>query len=1809
MASYEPTLITLTSSTTNITCFGAANGTAAITATGGTGTGYSYLWDDPLGQATATATGLTAGTYTCLVTDGNGCSQSTSVNITEPALVTTGVVLTHSTCFGANDGYSEVFPTGVTGASFSVLYNSISYGATSLFPLVPGFYSVQVINTITGCPSAIELIEILEPNALTATTSAIDVACNGDLTGQITVTATGGNAPYTYSLIDASGATLTSNNTGNFIALAAGDYTCEIIDANSCPAFTTSLITILEPAVIVANMTITDVSCNGISPPDGGVTVNPTGGTGNYTYTWSHDIANTTNTSLGYAAATGIYSVSITDIAGCTQVFPFNITQPAVFTTSAIVISNYNGSDISCNGLSDGEIEIIPVGGVAIDYYNINGIILSSGNTQGSLSANTYFIDAYDINGCYSSCSVVVNEPASILANQVITNISCNGLNDGSVVLAPSGGTSVSGLYTVNWINFATVPTIPSSYHGYSTLPLYPLNVLTGATVEVVDDNNCTISFPVNITEEPVLVSSLTYTPTTCNNLDNGLGSSADGTATASVAGGTFPYTYSWNTTPVQTLSTATGLMAGTYECIVTDANGCTDTQSIAVTSPDPLGAGLTTTAVSCIGLSDGSATVSPTGFQGIYNINWSNGSSTNTISALSTYNPSAPLMVTVTDMSANNCGFVSDMVVVGTPTSPVTASYILQEPTCNGDANGQATLVPSGGTSPYTYDWPAFGIYNSVDIYSPSLLAAGNYNVTVTDDNGCSNNLVVTMTEPLEVTVNITIASHISCNLLAQGTTGSDGVLQAVVTGGVPFPGPSYNYTWTNSSGTLLGVLSSQGGLPEDTYQVVATDANGCSGHTTELIIAPPAIVFNFVSPDYNGYHITCFGANDGSLTGNVTGGSNGVDMSTYVWTPGLATSTTINSLSPGPYVLTVEDNDGCEFIETFTIYEPLLLTSSTSSTPTTCFDGPQSMDGTATVTANGGASPYTFIWSNGSTLQTPIGLAGAPLPLGINYSVLITDANGCTKSDLVIVESPEPITSTFGGSTVVTCFGGADGSLSGLNASGGDGGPYLYSINGSLPYVPSLPTYSALSAGIFTVQAKDGHGCLGTTTFTVSENPQINVNMSILNNPLCAGVDNGSFISQPSGGSTSNFDFLWSTGQNTIGNNFDILSSLSSGTYSVTVTDGSGCIEDSTLTLEAQTVLDLSFSTTDVSCNGGANGSATVTLNNSLGTPSSYAWSSGGFGATETGLIAAQYTVTVTDNVGCQVSDDVLIIEPNDNLSISIIGNNLACYNDSSGSAIVAFNAFGAGGWQYEWTKFPSTTIFATTQQVTGLGAGQYTVEVKDIANCIQSETIIITEPAELLTISTTSDISCFGDANGAIITTTSGGTTPYVHSWMGPSTYTSILESISNLGPGNYDLDVTDVNGCLISSSHTIFEPAVLDAVTLVSNVSCNGGTDASLEITVAGGVLPYTASYNSLLPTTISSGTLFEFANLPAGQGNFTILDYNNCSLSADVIITQPNLLEIISLSAQNPSCFNVIDGSAIIEVIGGVEPYEFLDLSGNIIDLTTLPPGITDVVVVDNNLCQETISFTLIEPLEILISGQICLNSATITVDNALGNYATTWTNESGEVIGTTNSVTDLNSELYTVLIIDQPNGCVQTATFDVTVPEMNVINASCSNISDGIIEILINGSSFYDVYVDGIQIAEDVVSANASNLGVGVHDIRIVDNGNCEYNAIATIGYDGGYSCLVPPIIISPNSDGSNDTWMPAIDVNEDISVTIYNRWGQIEFIATDANSLTFEWDGTRTNGTILPTTDYYFVIEFINNTAADKTGVITLIR
>jgi gliding motility-associated-like protein len=180
---------------------------------------------------------------------------------------------------------------------------------------------------------------------------------------------------------------------------------------------------------------------------------------------------------------------------------------------------------------------------------------------------------------------------------------------------------------------------------------------------------------------------------------------------------------------------------------------------------------------------------------------------------------------------------------------------------------------------------------------------------------------------------------------------------------------------------------------------------------------------------------------------------------------------------------------------------------------------------------------------------------------------------------------------------------------------------------------------------------------------------------------------------------------------------------------------------------------------------------------------------------------------------------------------------------------------------------------------------------------------------------------------------------------------------------------------------------------------------------------------------------------------------------------------------------------------------------------------------------------------------------------------------------------------------------------MQTDSFSIELPVIDVIDASCSSSSDGSIEISDLGTSFYDIFINESLVAEGVITSFNDGLEVGEYTILIVDEGNCEYNTTAFVGYVGGIECVDPQIIISPNYDGTNDTWMPTIDVNVDINVTIYNRWGEVEFFA-ETNSLTFEWDGTTTNGEQLPSTDYYFVIEFIDqNSMVDKTGVITLIR
>ena len=1824
MADYEPTSITTSIDSsyfdfnsdgvgTAISCFGEADGWAIIMASGGTGP-YTYLWNDPLGQTNDTALNLTAGIYACLVTDANGCSTTDNITITEPEEVENGLQTVNSTCNGANDGYGTVVPSGVTPGNFDVYWNGTVTGNTIFTPLLPGTFTVEVINTMTGCSGGLELFAITEPTVLNSSASSVDVLCNGDATGQLSVTASGGTSPYVYLWEETSSPGVIVSNLSSVSGLVAGTYHCIILDASLC-VDTTTAVTITQPDAILPNFTYTDVSCFGGN--DGQAIVMPTGGNdASYTYFWSHDTLNTTNTSTVYAAnSLNQYSVTITDSAGCLEVFPFNISEPALFTISAVITSSHNGADVSCNGASDGQITIIASGGNGVSYYNVAGnTLLGGSNVQGGLPAGTYSIDAYDINNCYANTLITLTEPTPVSPNCTTTNVTCNGAADGIVELNPSGGTPniIGNPYDISW----NVPGVGVLFAGSSTDPIYPLNTFNSGAITVTDANGCVSVCNVSITEPDTLTATSSSTSTTCNALDNGFGVTSDGTATVSVLGGTGPYTYLWS--DGQTTATATGLSVGTYTCLITDANACNTIITETVSEPAPLDAGLVTTDVTCIGISDGTAIVNPTGFSGAYSISWTNGSTSNFVDSLPTYNPAFPLLVTITDNSGNDCGFVTENVQIGTPISPVTVSYLIHvEPSCNGDSDGQVQLTGSGGTAPYTYDWPDFNISGDTSVYSPALMAAGDYTAIITDVNGCTNSITVTMTEPSAISASI--ANMITYGFSAYDIEchgGSNGNVIVSVTGGVPFPGPNvYTYSWTDAGGNSYGNAVDATGLSAGTYAVTGTDFNGCPYTATITLTDPDPIDFTFVASDYNGYNIACNpDVNGATLEGIVSGGADGVDMSTYLWST-LETTTTISSLSAGNYTLSVQDNNGCPFSADFIITQPDPIVANVTTTETTCNE---TVDGTATVNHTGGVGPFSYIWSDGQSYSIATGLAGdIALAGGMPYTVSLTDANSCpggTATGYVI--SPEPITSTFAGYIPVVCNGASTGVLSGISSTGGANTGYLYSIDGG-PFVPALPSYNGLSAGSFTVVAQDVNGCLGTTVETITQSSPINPNLEILDSTTCLGQTDGILISTPTGGSSPLFDFTFSNGDVQFGTTTSSASGIGLGEYSVIVENADGCLAFDTVISVPSNVLSTNATINNVTCNGGANGSILLDLLGG-GTAVSWIWSNGFTGSPlATSLSAGTYTCTIEDNQGCLVTASVDVIEPPTNLEILASGVDLKCYNDSTGTADVAIIANGQGGWSWSWTG--PNGFSASNQQISGLIAGEYIVEVTDAGLCSQSDTVNINQPDSLYADLSVIDITCFGDDNGMASVIMNGGTPNYTYSWTGPNSFTASSNSISNLAPGDYMLEGGDDNGCISNDMINISEPAILDAVTVVSDyntwgVSCHGGSDGEVTITISGGISPYFIDYNnSLPPTSIVGDTMFIFSNLAGGVATFDVIDSNGCELLATpIVITEPPLLEVLSSSVIHPSCFDANDGSFIIDVSGGIAPYTY-EVNGVVMPLTEFSDGTYSIMVADNNNCEVgPISLTLTEPLEILVTAEVCLNSISIDVQNALGNYAVTWTNETGNLVSTDDMITDLSTGQYDLLIIDQPNGCVLDTSFAIELPVINTMDATCSNSSDGSIEILLPEDisvppTYYDILIDGLMVSQGAsISANVSGLAVGDYTISIMNDGSCEYNTVTSVGFVGGYDCVEPPIIISPNFDGTNDTWKPAIDVDEDIIVTIYNRWGQIEFYS-ETNSTIFEWDGTNNDGNRLPTADYYYVIDFINQ--PDKTGVITYIR
>jgi gliding motility-associated-like protein len=1656
----------------NVSCFGGNDGTATVDLTGGV-LPYSYSINGFIFQSTGIFTGLTANNYTATLRDSKGCTAYVPVNITQPALLQARLdSVQNNLCNGSANGGIYITALGGT-APYNYLWsnNSLTEDITNLSA---GVYNVTITDA-NNC-SASTGASITQPLQLfVSIASFTNVLCNGDSTGKIDISANGGVPPYTFSW--------SNGATGeDLLNIPVGTYSVTVTDANNCSAITSQAIG--EPAVLTSTLSPTSSLCNGNA--SGALDLSVSGGLTPYHYLWSNGA--TTEDLSGVNA--GTYSVVVTDKNGCITTNIGNIAQPLNLAVTGIV------TNVSCFGSNDGQVDITITGGSApyTTSWN-NGPTSEDINT---LPAGTYTVVVTDDNGCTTSASYTVTEPAALSATATVTNVTCNGNSNGAINLTVSGGTTN---YTYLWSTGAGAE---------------DLSGLIAATydVTITDANSCTFTTSFTVTEPGALTSSITSTNNTCA-LANA------GAADLTVTGGTLPYTFFWSN--FTTTEDPAGLSGGKYIVIITDNNGCTKRDSVIITEPTQLTLSTTSTNVSCNGGATGSITLTPAGGTPPYSYSWNTGPTTKDLSNLTagTY--------TVTVQDANLCTAVTTTVIITQPTAillnattlnvacngggngqiditvgggvfpysfawnnsattedlfnlsggtydvtitdangcTITASYTITEPNaitsstthtdvnCAGAFNGTVDLTVGGGTVPYTFFWSNFA--NTEDLAG---LGGGKYIVIITDANGCTKRDSVAVTEPNALVLS-TVVTNVNCN-------GGNGAVDLTVAGGTS----PYTYSWSNSTSNedLTAVAAG-------TYTVTVKDANNCTATASVTVTQPTAILLNATT-----LNVACNGGGNGQIDITVGGG---VFPYSFAWNNSATTEDLFN-LSGGTYDVTITDANGCTITASYTITEPNAITSSTTHTDVNCAGA---FNGTVDLTVGGGTVPYTFFWSNFANTEDLAGLGGG------KYIVIITDANGCTKRDSVAVTEPNALVL----STVVTnvnCNGG-NGAVD-LTVAGGTS-PYTYSWSNST----SNEDLTAVAAGTYTVTVKDANNCTATASITVTQPTAIIVTSNALD-VTCAGASNGSIDLTIYGG-TAPYTFVWGNSATT-----EDLFNLSGGTYDVTITDADGCTSTQTFVISEPLAITSSITPVHATCNGAATGSADLTVSGGT-SPYIYSWSNFTAAQDINNVQAGTYYVIITDTKSCTKRDSVTITEPAA-ITLSAVVTNVNCNSGSNGAIDLTVTG-GTGAYTYSWSNSTSN------QDLTGLAAGTYTVIVTDANSCTATASYTVTQPITLVLTGSAYNALCANTATGSVDITVGGGTLPYTFAWSN----SAVTEDIINVAAATYTVTVTDANGCTITAPFVVGQPTVLTSSIIPTNVTCNGADNGSADLTVSGGTSPYTYLWSNFVGSQDVSG-------LDGGLYIVIITDAKGCTKRDSIQIVEPAPLAL-STTVQQISCFNANDGAINLAVTGGTVPFNFAwsnsEFSQNI---SNLAGGTYSVIVNDANSCTATISALIINPLQLGLNSVVtrpkCHGSNNgaidIIVSGGSPGYTYNWSNSA-----TTEDISGLLSGTYKLTITDS-RGCTKTDSIIVTEPNPLystgfITNVSCFGASDGFVDITAYGGTLpYDFKWSTSSITEDIATLPGGNYTVTVTDANL-----CTSSALYVVN---------EPPALSVNAVGTNVT-------------------------------------------------------------------------
>ncbi len=1681
------------------------------------------------GVTTNTSFDIEAGSYTVLVKDNRQGSLEKSIDVIEQAeIVISNVnITTPIKCNGQN---AIVNVTAIGGKSNEYQYaiytgSGLMWQDSNEFSLPASSVEYRFIardKHITNCLSKVSSsVSITQPLPIEIISNSVKHNnIYGDNKGEILLDIDGGIPNYTVNWTKRGDANF--SKTGNpATRLEAGFYTATVSDSsgdNDCNTVSNE-IEVKENPELSGTLAISKIiACNG---GVGSLKVTPSGGSNNYSYKWfkgsTELIGETTNqlTNIGK----GNYSVTIND--GFTSISrSISLTEPSAITL------NITKTDISCNGVEDGKIKLAIGGGTPPYEYSIDDqtsfqtVSSLADDTIEGLTSGSFAVWIRDSNRCLieKPSSVTITEPTKIeITNATVTNCETEGGNEGAIIITTSGG---EGTHTYEWTKEGN-----SSF----TMNTKNINNLSAGIYHVVirDAKGCEVTQLYEVKEpQPIQVVIKQTKTILCNGEETG-------ELLAEVTGGypinstVIDFDYRWydvtSGTPVLLnsdikLNQINNLKAGSYRVVVNDIKGATTQNEVTINQPLKIEVNLaSSTNVSCFGGEDGSIDITILGGTKPYSFSWKSreDSTFNKTTEDITELREGSYYVEITD--GNGCTFTSSNFMIEQPlTALEISSYTVNNLTGFETENGSISVHIVGGTPNYTYEWRQKGNTAILGITNPfENIEAGEYELTVKDANGCITTGSYTVTEPDLLVVD---AINQQGDILCFGDNNVS--LTAGASGGVP----PYSYSWKLKGGVVeLGTMGTLSNIGAGIYIITITDKNG-NVATKEYEVTEPS---KLEIIGVNKGDVSCYGGTDGFIDVSVSGGT---APYTYSWKHGVIGSS-LNSLEAGTYEVVVRDKNLCEVTRKITIQEPIVLAIDNSVIKDVTGFGLS--NGEISINVVGGTLNYGYEWKDSSGIvqsSTTSELSG--IKAG-EYLVKVTDAKGCQIETTYTVNEPELLTVSIS-DTSILCKNGT-----GILTAKVNGGviPYTYSwkLKGNVTVLSTSNVLEDVEAGIYEVTVIDENGNIATEEHELTEPSLLEITEVNKVDAACYGGADG-YIDITVSGGVAPYTYSWEH------TSLDAkkVENLSSGTYSVFVTDKNGCKTEKEIIINQPEKYDITnVKLIRPSSNLVDDGSVEVIFVGGVA-PYTFEWKNETGNVISTKLSAdlsdkidnlpeGIYTITIKDSEGCVIEETYNLASPGELLVEITQVQEVKCHNASNGILDV-ITVGGVGGNNYAWYDADSNELLGTEKQLKNISAGNYYVIVNNVEGIEEKSSIFtVSEPTEVQLTIREINLSCFNANDGSFEVEVQGGTGDYEFRYRDASSFSDWISAegttikVNSLEKNTYTLQVRDANNCLAlntdgNSDFTIEinQPLPLSVSNeLIEEVTGFGLSNGSISVEIAGGTSPYTYEWKDSLDTTILTDNN-KITSIPAGNYQLIVTDSKGCTLIKDYEVNQPLKLEVTIVKTSVISCNGEEDGVLKSEVIGGVSGYTYKwykELStplfiGESSSVSGLGAGTYYVEIEDskgNKVTSASYELRGPEALGVTFASSHTLcgtgNDWTVQalVNGGTAPYTYLWNTGDNESM-----LQDVVSESYSVVIVDA-NGCRVSNSIELipptpisTISEV-VVNPTCYQGNDGSIRLeVIGGTPPYE-YTWSNSDSGSVIDGLTS----GEYDVVIKDSKGC----------------------------------------------------------------------------------------------------------